>query len=44
MTYVDLPNPVPHVAKHVKVPVTFNASLDKAIMSTEQDVVYDPPE
>lgn len=44
VTYVDLPNPVPHVAKHVKVTVVFNASVDKAIMSTEQDVFYDPPE
>lgn len=42
--YVNLPNPVPHAAKHVKVKVVFNASVDPGIMSTEQDVYYDPPE
>jgi hypothetical protein len=40
---MDLPNPVPSVAKYVKLSVTFNAPPpSKAPLSTERDVTYDP--
>ncbi|KAA9159953.1 hypothetical protein FPZ12_018855 [Amycolatopsis acidicola] len=44
VVHVNLPGPVPHAAKHVKVQVVFNAKIDPGIMSTEQDVYYSPPD